>query len=56
MYTLWATLTGLFGHCLCSTMCNFIVYHTEMVICRKPKQIATKTPQKNAKCESSMRY
>ena len=32
----------LFGHCLCVTMCNFTMYHTEIGICRKPKQIATK--------------
>ena len=30
-------------HCmLCVTMCNFIMYHTEIGICRKPKQIATR--------------
>ena len=42
-------------HCLCVTMCNFIMYHTEIEICRKPKQIAKKTQQKNAKCENSLR-
>ena len=35
-------LTGLFGNCICVTMCNFIIYRTEIGICRKPKQIATK--------------
>ena len=46
----------MFSHCLCVTMCYFIMYHTEIEICRKLKQIATKTQQKkNAKCESSLR-
>ena len=45
-YTLWATFTGLFGHCLHVTMCNFIMYHTEIEICRKLKQIATKNATK----------
>ena len=46
MYTLWATLTGLFGHCLCATMYNFIMNHTEIGICRKPKQIAKNATEK----------
>ena len=36
------TFTGLFGHFLCVTMCNFIMYHTEIGIYRKLKQNATK--------------
>ena len=49
------SLTCLFGHCLCVTMCNFIMYHTEIGICRKPMQIATKkrnkkTPSVRAHC------
>ena len=40
-YTLWATFTDLFGHCLCVTMCDFIMYHIEIGICRELKQIAT---------------
>ena len=54
-YTLWATFTDGFGHCLCVTMCNFIMYHTEIGIYRKLcrlLQIATKNAAKNAKCES----
>ena len=43
---LWVTFTGLFGHCLCVTMCNFIMYHLEIGICSKLKQIATKMQQK----------
>ena len=35
---------------------NFIMYDTEIGICHKPKQIAKKTQQKNAKCESSLRW
>ena len=52
-YTLWATLTALFGHCLCVTMCNFIIiYHTEIGICRKPNQIVTKNAtEKRQMCE-----
>ena len=35
---------------LCVTMCNFIMYHTEIGICHKLKQIAAKNTTKNAKC------
>ena len=42
------------GHCICVTMCNFIMYDTEIGICRKLKQIATKNATKKAKCESSL--
>ena len=45
----------LFGHCLCVTMCNFIMYHTEIGIFRKLMQIATKNAAKKAKCESILR-
>ena len=38
------------GHCICVTMCNFIMYHTEIGICHKLKQIATKKPNVRAHC------
>ena len=46
--------TDLFGHCFCVIMSNSIMYHTQIGICRKLKQNATKNATKNAKCESSL--
>ena len=45
-YTIWATFTDMFGHCLCVTMCNFIMYHTKIGICHKLNHIATKNATK----------
>ena len=40
------TFTGLFGHSLRVTMCIIIMCHTEIGICHKLKQIATKNATK----------